>query len=510
MSYQRGSQGTNCATPPVNSATCYTLAPVTEEASELFSYTKNMAGFDASWAFNRTNKLLGGFDWESIKRHAEDVEAPKSDDYRYWIEYRNTGWENLTGRLKYEYLQRRSDLVNTAAATSVVAYYAAYDVNNFDANAVKLNIDWTPDPMWFVGVGATWRDVNYKDNLYGRTKDKNQNYDLTVSWGDANKLRFTAIGNWGTVENNQAYLAGNYPPPTPNSSTNYTWGSQNTQEGWMAAALVDWAATDKLMLTASYSYQKTTGGVDFNSGNTTGGGGFNGGPLVNYVTDNTKLQRFQIKGSYNINKSWSANAGYAYEKYDYGDGQMAGYGGYYPYFANFNTAAVGSGYAWYSGAFGNPSYKNNMVWLTVTYKFDPPPQVYVAQRVAEAPPRPVVAPPPPPAAAAGSGARPAGAEDHARLEGAVRLRQGGSQARREGGDRQPGRRQDRADPEARSRPGDGPHRPPRLRRLQPDAVASVAPMRYATTWSARACRRTRSRRSAWARSSRSCSAIRRT
>ena len=511
VSYQRGSQGTNCATPPVNSATCYTLAPLTEEASELFSYTKNMAGFDASWAFNRTNKLLGGFDWESIKRHAEDMEATKSDDYRYWIEYRNTGWENLTGRLKYQYLQRRSDLVNTAAATSVAAYYAAYDVNNFDSNTVKLNIDWTPDPMWFVGVGATWRDINYKDNLYGRTKDKNQNYDLTVSWGDANKLRFTAIGNWGTVENNQAYLAGNYPPPTPNSSTNYTWGSQNTQEGWMAAALVDWAATDKLMLTASYSYQKTTGGVDFNSGNTAGGGGFNGGPLVNYVTDNTKLQRFQIKGSYNINKSWGANAGYAYEKYDYSDGQMAGYGGYYPYFANFNTAAVGSGYAWYSGAFGNPSYKNNMVWLTVTYKFDPPPQVYVAQRVAEAPPRPVVAPPPPPPPPPpGSGARPAGAEDHARLEGAVRLRQGGSQARREGGDRQPGRRQDRADPEARSRSGDGSHRPPRLRRLQPEAVASVVPMRCATTWSARACRRTRSRRSAWARSSRSCSAIRRT
>ena len=95
------------------------LAALTEETGELFSYTKNVAGFDASWAFNRTNKLLGGFDWESIERHSEDTEAPKTDDYRYWIEYRNTGWENLTGRLKYQFLQRRSDLVNTAAVTSV-------------------------------------------------------------------------------------------------------------------------------------------------------------------------------------------------------------------------------------------------------------------------------------------------------------------------------------------------------------------------------------------------------
>ena len=62
------------------------------------------------------------------------------------------------------------------------------------------------------------------------------------------------------------------------------------------------------------------------------------GPLVNYSSDHTTLQRFQIKGTYNYNQKWAFNAGYAYEKYDYSDGQMAGYGGYYPYFANCNTA----------------------------------------------------------------------------------------------------------------------------------------------------------------------------
>ena len=93
VSYRAGSQGTNCATPPVNSATCYTLAALTEETGELFSYTKNAAGFDASWTFNRMNKLLGGFDWEGIERHSVDTEAPTTDDYRYWLEYRNSGLE---------------------------------------------------------------------------------------------------------------------------------------------------------------------------------------------------------------------------------------------------------------------------------------------------------------------------------------------------------------------------------------------------------------------------------
>ena len=385
VSYRQGSQGTSCAAVPVNSATCFTIAALPEENGEAFSYTKNMAGFDAKWSFDRNNKLLGGYDWESIKRNDYELsglEVPKSDDNRLWVEYRNTSWENLSGRLKYEFLQQRSDLINDNPPTSVAAYYTAYNVNNFDRNTVKLNVDWTPMPMLLIGVGATWRDTDYKDNFYGRTKDKSQQYDATASWGD-DKLRVTAIGNWGKIEYNQGYrvvgsLTGTPPtftgalPSDPQNSVNYNWSTQNTQDGWMGAALVDWAATDKLMLTASYTYQKTSGGLDFASGNTTAGGGYLGGPLVNYNTDNTKLQRFQIKGTYDYSKKWAFNGGYAYEKYDYNDGQMAGYGSYYGYFQNLNTAAVGSNNSWFSGAFANPSYTTNLFWLTVTYKFDPP------------------------------------------------------------------------------------------------------------------------------------------
>ena len=169
----------------------------------------------------------------------------------------------------------------------------------------------------------------------------------------------------------------------------------------MGAVLLDWVPTDKWTMTTSYTYQKTSGGVDFTSGNTTASGGFQGGPLVNYNNDNTTLQRFQIKATYNLNAKWAFNGGYAYEKYDYSDDQFAGYGGYYPYFANLNTAAVGSGNAWYSGAFGNPSYKTNLVWLTVTYKFDSPPLPIAPLVVAQAPaPAPVAAPAAPPPAPA--------------------------------------------------------------------------------------------------------------
>ena len=388
-----------------------------EAAGEAFQYTKNSAGFDAAWAFNRYNKMLGGFDWINVDRQLEP--APTTDDYRYWIEYRNTGgwpgsWANVTGRLKYEYWQRRSDLdpsyTNNASnvqPTTVPYYFTAYDVSNFDRNVVKFNFDWTPGPLWLVGFGATWRDTSYKDNYYGRTSDNSQQYDATVSWGDE-KFRITGIGNWGKVKFQQDYrnTGSSTNPPIPNlgpfpdggsNSLNFNWGTENTQDGWMAAALFDWAPTDKWLVTTSYSYGKTGGGVDFSSDNTQAAGGFQGGPLVNYITDNTTTQRFQISGTYNYNKKWAFAGGYSYEKYDYSDDQMRGYSSFYPYFQNLGSNNV----SWYTGAFANPSYTTNLFWLTVTYKFDSPPLPIAPLVVAQAPaPAPVAAPVPPPPAPA--------------------------------------------------------------------------------------------------------------
>ena len=103
-----------------------------------------------------------------------------------------------------------------------------------------------------------------------------------------------------------------------------------------------------------------------------------------------------------------------------------------------NNNALSSNNSWNTGAYANPSYKNNIFWLTVTYNFDtplPPPARCRSRQRHRRRWRSAAAAP---AAGAGprAGTRPAGAEDHARLEGAVRLRQGGAEARGHGGDRQ--------------------------------------------------------------------------
>ena len=155
-------------------------------------------------------------------------------------------------------------------------------------------------------------------------------------------------------------------PGGPQTQYTFDWGTKNTQDYYLLALQGDWVINDRLSVTGSYSYQDTGGGVDFWSGNYAGTGGYNGGPLVNYVTDNTTTQRLNLKADYKFNKNWSATVGYAYEKYEYADDQMRGYQGYYGYYQNLG----GTNNSWFSGAFANPSYTNNIFYVIGTYKFN--------------------------------------------------------------------------------------------------------------------------------------------
>ena len=382
ISYAAGGLGTDAANCPnpgtgIQSSTAARFCISATGGVEPFAYTKNEAGIDLSYRLAGRQKLLGGYNYLKVDRDL-DI-AQETTDNKFWLEYRNSMLaNNLGGRLKYQYVQRRSDYnhvytasgpISTVPPTNAVQYYySEYDFANSDQSQVKASLDWSPMDMLTASIGATWRWTDYKNlEFYGRTDDQRTQYDLTVSYGDPEKWVVTGIANYAEIEFNQAYHQGTGPTPTyVQSATNFDWGTKNTQGNWMVALLADWKVMEQLKLTGSASLQKTTGGVDFWSGSYAGTGGFNGGPLVNYVTDNTEMRRYLLKADYRFSKNWSAAAGYAYEKYQYNDDQMRGYQGYYPYYQNLG----GTNNSYFSGAFANPSYTNNIFWLTGTYTFN--------------------------------------------------------------------------------------------------------------------------------------------
>ncbi len=414
IGYAAGGQGPAGSTcPGGNTVSRYclgALAPI-----EPFGYEKTEYGLDLAYRFTPRHKLSGGVGVLLVDRHLEP--APETEDRSFWLEYRGRLLDNFGGRLTYRYTERRSEFDHSYTNNSsgqtpaqVPYYFAAYDVSNSDRDKVKLQFDWTPLPELAVNFGATWQQTDYKDLYYGRLDDTRTTYDLTVTYGDPSAFHVTAIGNWGDVEFNQAYrtiASGQSPlPGGPQTATTFDWGTANTQGNWLVGLQADWPVNERLAVMGSVSYGETDGGVDFWSGSYAGAGGFQGGPLVNYVTDNTETTRINLKADYRFNKSWSMTAGYAYEKYDYADDQMRGYQGYYPYYQNLGS----TNNSWYSGAYANPGYTNNIFYLTAKWTWDPPITPPPAMKVAQAPvsaPAPAVTPPPPKPAAPAAAPAPA-------------------------------------------------------------------------------------------------------
>jgi MtrB/PioB family decaheme-associated outer membrane protein len=370
-----GTDAANCPSPSFPSTSTANRFCIGPYPNSLFFYKKQDYGIDVGWRINRGNKVSGGLNLLEVDREREDAEKTKED--KIWLEYKNSMLEDLSGRIKFQHLERRSELnaafppgtspFSTGNTPAQVAYYfRAYDVSNADQNQIKLVLDWVPMPLLDTGLEAAWKKSDYKDLSYGRNNDLRREYNLTVSYGNPKEFRITALVNYEIVEFNQAYHQGTGPfPGGAQTATDFDWGTMNTQTNRLLGLIADWPVRERLALKGSYTWTRTGGGVDFNSGNTAGAGGFNGGPLVNYVTDNTRKRTFNLKGDYKVDRHWTATVGYVHETYDYADDQMRGYQGFYPYYQNLG----GTNNSWFSGAFANPSYKLNVYYLMATSKF---------------------------------------------------------------------------------------------------------------------------------------------
>lgn len=77
--------------------------------------------------------------------------------------------------------------------------------------------------------------------------------------------------------------------------------------------------------------------------------------------DDYRLRYYLIMMTYRVTGSFSVEAGYAYEKYSYGDAQYDGY--------QYVPAVTGTNGAFLTGAYSAPAYESHLVFTTVSYRF---------------------------------------------------------------------------------------------------------------------------------------------
>jgi MtrB/PioB family decaheme-associated outer membrane protein len=350
-----------------------------------YAYTNNFRkrdfGLDLGYRIDRANKLSGGFEYVNTDRTRDDFDNTK--DKKVYVEWKNKGSDLLSARVKAQYMQRRSHnvasddpTVHPDTDTALVEHvFARFDVANNNQGRIKLSLESTPRQFLDLGFDAIFKQNKYQEIQLGRTQDTRQQYTLTAGFGDANSFRVNAFADYERVQfdMNERYIprsgAQNFNPDvsffaagaTPISTYSYNWTSRNKDTNWSIGVGADWVQSEKMKFNGSFLYAKTTGLAEYASVNDIGTpANIPGSTSLNM--DNTTKKSLNLRAIYTVDKHWTVNGGFAWERYSFASDQYAGYN-----YTAVTAANVGTAYL--SGAGFAPDYSVRILYLTGSYKF---------------------------------------------------------------------------------------------------------------------------------------------
>ena len=338
--------------------------------STLYNYNKNNFGLEGIWRIQRGSRFSGG--WDYLETNQNRVDFDHVRDNKLWLEYKNTSLDELSLRVKYQYLERRSDFLQGNEGTGPAdpnylnRFVARFDNSDMNQNYLKVTGDWTPAELVDVSLEATLRKNEYPNTVLGRTRDTRHELFGTVSWGDFSSFRVVLMADYEWVKYDSYHrnisdtaATNAYDPYAPATSSNYNWSSKDTDDNWLLGIGLDWQATEKLMVKASAQYFKSDGSSNVDSQMNYG----NPLPITEY--DDWKQAAINLKGIYTFDKRWSFTAGYAYNKVEYSDIAYNGYQNTIPFPAVTNN----TGQSYLNGYRAFPNSNINTVYLLATMHF---------------------------------------------------------------------------------------------------------------------------------------------
>ena len=333
---------------------------------ELFAYKKHNIGLDAFYRVNPENRVGAGYDFLHTERHRPDF--PKTVDNKYFVEWKNSSFDIVDARLKYQYLHRSSVVFPFAdPGNPIDAFVRRFDFANVNQHLVKAKLDFNPVPLLDFGFDVIYKKNDFRDTELGRTQDERQEFYASIGYGDPKSFRVLLFADVELVKLDSRHRVGtgnpdpNAPPQpaAPAVSTTYTWTAKNKDRSWQTGIAVDWLPYERLKLSSSLIWSETRGTVDFAAQpGTILAAPFL--PIGNF--DNTRRLALNLKGIYKVDRQWEITAGYAYERYRYDDIGFEGF----RYVAPGGTAAQNS---YYTGQTAFQNHNANIFYAYMTYRF---------------------------------------------------------------------------------------------------------------------------------------------
>jgi MtrB/PioB family decaheme-associated outer membrane protein len=310
--------------------------------------------------------LSGGYKYVNTKRDKQGETDPEEilpydTDNIYSVDLRWTGLDFLSARLGYEKLDRDANYQTVESEENPAKryYYASQNRDTF-----KAGVDIFPLESLNFGLEYRYKKIDYSDITFGLRSDKRHEVDISADYAIGEIAKVYGYGDYGWIRFDQSQ---HKIPLLPFSPTEGNWDAKQKDRtyGYGIGTEV-FVIPKKLTLVFQHDYLKSNGSVDFTLDPalfvaSNGIAGANNENIDIARWDDYTLYCFKIKTVYNFTKSLAASLGYAYERFKYSDAQLDNY--------EFVPAVAGTNGAYLTGAFKDQSYRANLVFGGLTYKF---------------------------------------------------------------------------------------------------------------------------------------------
>lgn len=334
--------------------------------NNLFQYHNQRYGAEVDFRLRKDLHLLAGYKHADLDRRRDDI-ATNQDDI-YSAELKWSPMKMGTLKLGYERLTRAASFQAVGlTGDDLVGYW----VRRFDAapkitDAYKATMVLSPVDELNINIGYKYKKTSYTDTTLGLQNDERNIFNFDVDYSIGESARVFGYFDWDErkwTQFERRYASGGSPNPfgPVQNAANFNWQSDQCDKTYdLGAALELYVIPRKLTVRLSADYLQSHGSNDFTYfSNAALTGGRNNDNIDVGNWGSYKKEFYMVKFLYNLSATVSLTAGYAYEKYTTSDAQYDGY--VYTLGNPPNT--------YLTGAYANPDYKANVVFIGINYKF---------------------------------------------------------------------------------------------------------------------------------------------
>ena len=294
-----------------------------------------------------------------MSRQATD-DIPETIDNSLSADLKYRGFNFMTPKIGYEWLQRSADHEPHDSDSPIQDYVWRFDVAPKTQNTLKASVDIYPLSNLSFNVGYKYRDVDYSDTILGLTSTKSDQFNFDVGYTIGKIAQVNAYYDIEQKKSSQLQrkFSGTAADPSVQNSTNYNYDVtlKDNSYSWGIGSEI-YLVPKTLSLLLQYNSVNSNGNVDFTSlfaSSIAAGANNSNIDMANW--DDYRLSSYSAKIKYTTTTHYTFTVGYAYESYKYNSAQFQNY-----------MLVQGTNYL--TGAYANPNYNAQVVFVAVDYKF---------------------------------------------------------------------------------------------------------------------------------------------